>query len=543
MKHPVLNPQTHKVCLMKAIFSVLYFFCFTAGLTAQVPKLNSYSAARATVFLDFDGHLVNGSVWNWSGTSIDALPAALNATQITEIHNRVAEDYRIFNINITTDSAVYFAAPAKQRARIIVTPTYQWYAPAGGVAFVGSFTWGDETPAWVFSGLLGNSVKKVAEAISHEAGHTLGLQHQSSYDVNCTKTAEYSPGQGSGEISWAPIMGVGYSKNLTTWNYGKNAVSCATMQDDIQIIAGGANNFGLRSDEHSDSHHSSTPVTMTSYDYAAEGLINTATDKDVFRFTINHPTNFRLNAVPTHVGNNNDGANIDIKVSLLNNNADTIGRYNPSNLLNAGVDSNINAGTYYLVVEGVANANLADYGSVGYYSLSGTLGNVLPVRHINLTAQVKDELHFLHWNYVADEPITRVEIEYSKDGKKFQTISELPADATDFSWKPVEYGTAFYRVRVLTVADERAYYSKTVPLHETKNRPVKILGNIIGDAINVYAGNDYSYQLLDESGRLLEKGLLRKGNNRIDGIKPRKGLLIMRVQGDNEVFTFRLIKP
>lgn len=542
MKPKSFNPQTRQVCLMKATLSVLYFFFLSAGLSAQIPKLNSYGTAPATIFLDFDGQYVNGSVWNWAGP-INAQPAALTPAQIEEIHERVAEDYRIFNLNITTDSTVYFAAPSKQRVRIIVTPTYEWYMPAGGVAFVGSFTWGDETPAWVFSGLLGNSVKKVAEAISHETGHTLGLQHQSSYDASCTKTAEYAGGQGTGEISWAPIMGVGYSKNLTTWHYGTNAIGCNVLQDDINIIAGSANNFGLRSDEHSNTHLSATPVTMSSYDFSVEGLINTATDKDVFRFTISSSTNFRLNAIPKHVGNNNEGANVDIKVSLLNNLADTIGRYNPLNLLNAGVDSNINAGTYYLVVEGVGNPNLADYGSVGYYSLTGTLGNVLPVRQINLNGQVRENAHDLSWTYSADEAVQRIEIEYSKDGKQFNTISQLPADANEFSWKPLDYGTVYYRVRVVTVADERAYYSKTISIQDTKNRPVKVLSNIIGDAINVYAGKDYTYQLFDESGRLLLQGQLRAGNNRIDGLKPRKGMLILRVAGNNELFTFRLVKP
>jgi hypothetical protein len=542
VKNPAVNPQTHKVCLMKATFSVLYFLCFSTGLLAQVPKLNSYSSSQATVFIDFDGQYVKGSVWNWAGP-ITAQPAALNATQITQIFDRVSEDYRIFNLNITTDSAVYFAAPVKKRVRVIVTPTYEWYAPAGGVAFVGSFTWGDETPAWVFSGLLGNSVKKVAEAISHEAGHTLGLQHQSSYDVNCTKTAEYSGGQGTGEISWAPIMGVGYNKNLTTWNYGKNAISCTTMQDDISVIAGSLNNFGLRGDEHANTHSTATPVALTSYDFAAEGLINTSNDKDVFRFTINHSTNFRLSAVPEHVGTNNDGANIDIKVSLLNQNADTIGRYNPSNLLNAGVDSNINAGTYYLVVEGVANTNLADYGSVGYFSLSGTLGNVLPVRQVNISGTANDEKHNLDWSYLADEPVARIEVEYSKDGKKFITLAQLQPDASAFSWKPVDYTVGYYRLRVVTVSDERAYYSKTIVLQDTKYKPVKLVSNIVGNNIAVYAGKDYSYQLMDESGRLLQQGQLRAGNNVIDCLKTRKGLLIMRVIGNNEAYTFRLIKP
>jgi hypothetical protein len=315
------------------------------------------------------------------------------------------------------------------------------------------------------------------------------------------------------------------------------------MQDDIQVIAGSSNNFGLRSDEHANTHIAATPVALTVYDFAAEGLINTSSDKDVFKFSINSSTNFRLNAIPQNIGTNNDGANIDIKVSLLNQSGDTIGRYNPSNLLNAGVDSNINQGTYYLVVEGVANANLADYGSVGYYSLSGTLGNVLPVRHINLTAQAKDDLHTLNWNYVADEPVSRIEIEYSKDGKGFQTISHLQPADTDFSWKPIEHGTAYYRLRVVTVADERAYYSRSIAIQDSKNKPVKVLSNIIREEINVYAGNDYAYLLMDESGRLLQQGRLKAGNNRIDGIKPRKGLLILRVLAANEVFTFRLIKP
>src|SRR5687767_4498829 len=123
---------------MKTIFSVLFALTIATGASAQVPLLNSYPSAGATIFLDFDGQYVTGSSWNWSGP-ITAQPAAFTTDGITEIFNRVSEDYRIFNVNITTDSTVFAAAPKFQRMRVIITPTYQWYGGGvGGVAFVGS---------------------------------------------------------------------------------------------------------------------------------------------------------------------------------------------------------------------------------------------------------------------------------------------------------------------------------------------------------------------------------------------------------------------
>src|SRR5580765_6710690 len=112
---------------------------------AQTPLLNSYPAAHATVYLDFDGEHVEGSIWNRQG-SIDADPASLSTNDITEIFNRVAEDYHPFNINITTDPRVYAKAPVLQRVRIIITSSSNWYGNAAGASCIGSFIWGDDTP-------------------------------------------------------------------------------------------------------------------------------------------------------------------------------------------------------------------------------------------------------------------------------------------------------------------------------------------------------------------------------------------------------------
>src|SRR5688572_8154888 len=165
---------------MKNIFRpiVLALLVFSGFMTnAQVPVMSSYPSANAVIFLDFDGHTVTGTSWNYNGP-IECGSSGLDNTKITEIFNRVAEDYRPFNVNVTTDSTKYLAAAANRRMRIILTVTSSWYGSAGGVAFVGSFIWTDNTPCFVFSALLGYNAKSISEAASHEAVHTLGLYHQ-----------------------------------------------------------------------------------------------------------------------------------------------------------------------------------------------------------------------------------------------------------------------------------------------------------------------------------------------------------------------------
>jgi hypothetical protein len=526
---------------MKKIFSVIITGLLSFPLLAQVPLLNSYSDSSATIYIDFDGEYVDGTGWNFYGP-IDAQPSGLSPDAIREVFARVAEDYKIFNVNITTDSALYAIAPIRQRMRVIVTSTNGWYPGAGGTSYTKSFSWGDGTPAWVFSNALGYDAKNISEAVSHEAGHTLGLYHQSKYSATCTKTEEYSTGQGTGEIGWAPIMGVGYSRNMTTWHTGNNARGCNVLQQDINVIAGPLNGFGLRLDDHGNSHDSASEINLSALDFQAAGMINNYDDRDVFKFTLNSPTNLRISAIPQNVGAGNKGANVDIKVGLLSSFSDTIGKYNPSELLNAGVDTNLNAGTYYIVVDGVANENLSDYGSVGSYALAGFIANVLPIHHLNLTGKINDELHVLDWNYRADEAVKKINVEISKDGKRFSTLAELSAEARRFSWKPLDNAATFYRIKVITVADERAYYSNTQTLKITQGKKIDILSNIVSGSLNINSKGNYNFQLIDETGRLVHKGVLKNGLNSIDLGSASKGLLVLRLQDGNEISVYKIVK-
>jgi hypothetical protein len=360
MKFGIQNIMTKMVATMAICISSII-------LHAQIPLLNSYPGAKATIYLDFNGQLIEGTIWNQRGT-IHADSANLSSNDIREIFNRIADDYHPFNINITTDSAVFEKAPVMQRTRIIFTPTSRWYGNAAGAACIGSFSWGDDTPGWVFTSLLGDNPKFIAACASHQIGHTLGLQHQSVYDSHCSKIADYNGGAGTLENGWAPIMGIGYYKNCTIWQTGPSAAGCDSLQSDIDIIAGNKNGFGFRADDYGDDYTKSEPVTIYNQHVSVRGVINKEDDKDAFSITIEQRVELQLNLVPDDVSKMENEPTI--QVSLLNAKGEVITQYDPAKLKYIGIDKMLEAGQYYLIV----NKNKQPrFNRPVFYALSGSL--------------------------------------------------------------------------------------------------------------------------------------------------------------------------
>lgn len=513
-------------------------------LIAQVPILNSYPSAKATVYLDFDGQYITGTSWNWDGP-IDAQPSGLTNDQIIEIFNRVSEDYRPFNLNITTDSTVYAKAPVAQRMRVVFTPTSSWYGNAGGVSFVGSFTWGNGTPNFVFNKLLNNVTKYVAESASHEIGHTLGLQHQSSYDAKGTKLSEYNGGQGTGEIGWAPIMGVGYYKNQTTWHYGTSTQSATTIQSDLDIISNTINNFGYRPDDVGNTMAKASVVNTPDLGFTASGLINSAADIDVFKVTFVKNNRLNLTAIPQNVGANDEGANIDIRVALLNVKGDTLNKYNPSMLLNAGIDTTLNAGTYYLAVDGVSNINHADYGSLGYYTLTAKASlATLPLHNLQLKGNGTNGTNQFTWAYEADEPVSFLAMESSSDGTNFTQLAEFSTSARSYAYKPLTEGTLMYRIKAITAVEQKTYYSNVVSIKQgdVSVDGLKIWSNIVSSSLKVTSSRAYNYQVVDMSGRVIARGITPTGTGNIQLPATATGMLFFTWTDGTSQHSEKLIK-
>lgn len=541
---------------MKTLFrSGLLLLSFVSALSAnaQVPLLSSYPSAGPVIFLDFDGHTVEGTDWNYNGP-IFCAPSGLSNQQITTIYNRVAEDYRPFNVNITTDSTMFLAAPLTRRMRVILTASWEWYMATGGVAIAGSFNEGNDTPCFVFASLFSGGAdlisrpKNIAEATSHEAGHTLGLYHQAAYDANCVRITEYNGGQGAGEIGWAPIMGVGYYQNLTVWHNGPNPYGCSNYQSDLSVITNtdplATNGITFRTDDHAASFASATSATFSSNQFNISGVVENNTDQDMISFVLPSNGHFVLNANPYSVGSGNAGSDLDLQITLYNTAQTQLNVYNPGILLNSVIDTNLNAGTYYMKIEGKGNIYAPNYASLGSYTLQGqaTFGNPLPLRVLKLNGQLNGDKHQLNWIIDADEQVTQLILETSTDGIHFSPVTQTANDARSFIYKPLSGSAAQYRLNV-TFDNGRQYYSNIVTLRKVGASPrPQLVSNIISNnTVAVTSPGAFSYMVYDLSGKTVRKGQLTNGYNTINTAGITGGMYMIRFAGATEQWTDKLI--
>ena len=250
---------------------------------ATPPVRHSRPGATKVIYLDFNGHTITGTAWNNEKGAvgdanyrpavasyvakpfdIDSDPTSFNDAEqgtIILVWERVAEDYRGFDVDVTTEEPAVFTATtgrvlitSNTDANSVLMPSWD----SAGVAYLDVFGNANYvsylSPALVYANKNYNNESYIAEAVSHEMGHNLSLSHDGTIGGD-----EYYAGHGSGETSWGTIMGAAYNKNVTQWSKGEY-FNANNPQDDLAIIAG---HLGYVPDDRTDSNATAAPLTVS----------------------------------------------------------------------------------------------------------------------------------------------------------------------------------------------------------------------------------------------------------------------------------------
>lgn len=368
-------------------------------------SLHSNPTSQRTIYLNFLGAEVTDTFWNddYKRQSINARPYSsdanvstnFSAAELAEIQRTwqaVAEDYAVFDVDVTTQrpgtAALLRASESDEvyGSEVVFTAEniIDNNCSCGGTAYLDVFDfYGSDyrraQPAWVFADSTAGYVKLMADAASHEIGHNFGLAHDGVRRDG--ERQEYH----LGDAPWAPIMGASYYQPLTQWSRGDYAQATNT-EDDLALIARHATRI---EDDITSRALGGTSVPPTLLDFEAtsgsgRGLVNDGSDRDFFSITVSERTE-RVDVIATPA---DPTSALDTRISLIDTDGVTVLATNAptttarddftvagtgAGLANLTFDS---PGIYYVVIEGAGQGNpgASGYGP-GSYSSYGSLGS------------------------------------------------------------------------------------------------------------------------------------------------------------------------
>ncbi len=375
--------------------------------------LHSRPGATKVIYLDFNGHVIKGALWNTDqiATSItvpafdiDGKPGTFNYAEhamIQKIWKEVSDAFAAFDVDVTTQDP---GVENIRKTTDVITEPFgtrvcfggkSSYVPnllaAGddpdgilGITELNSFNYkvpsvayANDCPVLIFSDSIyqKGSAKDVADTAVHELGHAFNLNH-STTDDGTTQVEYYA-----GHNDWAPYMGDTMGKSVAQWTKGDYDANATNNEDELDIISKSIN---YMTDDHGNTKDTATTLASTKtksterstlpvylYTSAATGLIHDRNDLDLFKIEVGEGE-FYAEAIAA-----DPQANLNIGLRLLydplNNGVleEVLDAYDYSYSSEDGMNGyiynvSLAAGTYYLEVDGVGA--LWDDASASFYN-------------------------------------------------------------------------------------------------------------------------------------------------------------------------------
>ncbi len=365
------------------------------------PVRHSRPGATKVLYLDFNGHTITGTNWNTSGGAVTYVAKPFNLsgddtatfsdaeqTLIIQVWERVAEDFAPFDVDVTTEEPAQFTATtgravitANTDANGVLMPS----SSSGGVAYLDVFGDSDyataSSPAFVY---LQDNAGNIAEAVSHEFGHNMGLSHDGTVAHDAVGAAGYYNGHGSGDISWGPIMGTGYGRNVSQWSKGGYLYADRTTQDDFAIIAG---KLTYRLDDAGGTTATAAVAPINGATLAGSGVIASVADADVYAFNTGAGM-VSVTASTYRAATGTHGGNADLKLELLDAGGAVVASADPATTTGASLSYAAAAGKYFIRLSASGTGDpfntagptgYTSYGSAGQYTLTGAAVAASPV--------------------------------------------------------------------------------------------------------------------------------------------------------------------
>jgi hypothetical protein len=374
----------------------------------DVFALHSRPTSKKTIYLNFKGGtltLPGGRFYSYPVFDLDGDPSTFSVVErsmILEVFQRVSEDFAPFDVDVTTEAPARdgLARSSKEDdvfgQQIFITRDVD-KTGLGGMAPIGSFDSieipGDPSTSDYYRAAFayydnvtpmnpGDRAAAIADVVSHELGHTLGLHHMGEALPNGTV---FEMASGDWMSGWVPLMGNnGFFRRLSTWTKGDYENS-NNHEDELAIMQ--SHGLAFVDDDYGSTMDSAFALKddivangMTTV--TASGIISTPDNIDYFKITIPAgPLSVVVDPAPV-------GPNLDVKLAIYDSNGKLVQsvKDKPTREDSLGAAINLQqlaGGTYFIRVEGTGRGSpvtmdpevgrpwgYTPYGSLGRYSLT-----------------------------------------------------------------------------------------------------------------------------------------------------------------------------